>query len=64
MAVAIYLNRKSDEKVFMELPDLLEEILPLYGLKQADRQWHKKSGKVMKRLSLKYMESDPCVYVT
>lgn len=98
-----YLNVKLEEKIFMELPNLFEEILlgmaekeklnktkagqelarkitrmlsdvkignkvcilkrSLYGLRQAGRQWNKRIDQELHKLEMKFLESDPCVYI-
>ena len=67
-----YLHGDLEEKVYMAIPQGLEDVpegyvlklkKALYGLKQAGRQWYEHLHATMKDFGLKHAESDPHTFV-
>lgn len=71
--VTAYVQGDLSDEIYMELPilnadeDRSEQVCqlkkPLYGLKQAGREWYKKINNYLSSIGMKKTESDPCVYV-
>ena len=71
--VGAYLQGDLEEEIFAECPDgikvegkegwywLLKK--PLYGLKQAGRQWKKKLDEAMRNLGFQKSSADDCLYI-
>jgi hypothetical protein len=68
-----YLQGELDEEIYMRVPEGADEpgkegwfrrlLKPLYGLKQAGRQWKKKLDQIMSELGFEKRAGDECVYV-
>lgn len=69
--IAAYIQGDLSEEIYMEQPKLFSRnenkvcLLnkPLYGLKQAGRQWYKRIDDCLQNMNFKRTETDPCVYV-
>jgi hypothetical protein len=71
--VGAYLKGELDEEIYMELPDgakypgkegwVWRLKKPLYGLKQAGRQWKRKLDKAMEKLGFRKSRADDCLYI-
>jgi hypothetical protein len=71
--VGAYLQGDLEEEIYMSLPDGLKVKgkegwslrlrKPLYGLKQAGRQWKEKLDEMMGRLGFVKSEADECLYI-
>jgi hypothetical protein len=71
--VGAYLQGDLNEEIYMSLPDGLKVKgkegwslrlrKPLYGLKQAGRQWKRKLDETMGQLGFVKSEADECLYV-
>ena len=71
--VGAYLRGSLDEEIYMEVPEGVREEgkegwywklkKPLYGLKQAGRQWKVKLNEVMRNLRFEKGQADDCLYI-
>lgn len=68
--VTAFLQGDLEETIFMEQPDCYVDNTnkvcrlnkPIYGLKQASRQWNKKLDSALQNFGLKRSKNDPCIY--
>lgn len=72
--ITAYLNGELDENIYMEKPEMLNELLgveddkvlllkkAIYGLKQSGRQWYRKLDEKLRKYGLKPLMTEPCVY--
>ncbi|KAJ9561442.1 hypothetical protein OSB04_006602 [Centaurea solstitialis] len=68
-----FLNGELDEEIYMEQPEgfvvkgkenkVCKLVKSLYGLKQAQKQWHQKFDQAMLESGFKISECDKCVYM-
>lgn len=71
--VTAYVQGDLNDDVYMEQPEMFEKpgqrdkvcklSKPLYGLKQAGREWYRKLDNYLVNLGFKNTEINPCVYV-
>lgn len=68
-----YVQGELNDEIYMEQPlfpgsensfdEVCKLMKPLYGLKQAGRQWHLRLDGFLKSLGMKQTTADPCLYV-
>ena len=67
-----FLNGELEEEIYMKQPegfhqgdpdDVCQLLKPIYGLKQAGRQWNKKIHQVLESIGFKRLESDQSLYI-
>jgi len=71
--ISAYVQGELNDDIYMEQPEMFVEhgheekvcklLKPLYGLKQAGREWYKKLDSYITEIGGKRTAADPCVYV-
>jgi len=68
---AAYLNADLNEDIYIKAPKghqmhnkgFLKLNKPLYGLKQADREWNETLNNTLRKMGFRRLISEPCLYI-